>query len=315
MYRIIIFLLLLISTAQADELWYMDNNLGNAGGIPIDFTTRQDNQWIKTLQSIDVYYLRRSITTKLSDAHLKRLADTLNRYNISVALDTPSATWGSCRNSDDINVIKRLQRLGFKIEYIGLQSVLSKPYKGTNSACDIYKSIHTYNGALARVFDVINYFSSISKEFPNIKLGIIDALPAKIHDPLNRYKFLYNELVKRGLKLDFIHLDIPASYPRTQINNITYSSLVNLAKVIQSHNVKFGMFLVSNIGGQSSGIDVTKFKVHELHSLLDSGMRANYWISSGWYPQPQRSVPESSMYTSTGALLEINDVLKMWRIR
>ena len=293
----------------------MDNNLAVAGGIPVDFSTRMDSQWAKTLESIDVYYLRRSITTKLSDFHLRNLANTLNRYNIKTAIDTPLATWGSCRNNRnykaDIDLIKRLERLGFKITHIGLQSVLSKPYKKRDGTCNNYRDINTYNGALARVFDVIEYFRQVK----GYKIGIIDALPAKIHDPLNRYAYLYNELKRLNYKLDFIHLDVPVSYPRDSINNLTYLGLSFISKAIQSYNVKFGYVLASNVGGGTSGLDVTKYKVHGLHRLLETNMRADHWISSGWYPHPQRSVPESDMSTSTGALLKINDVLKMWRIR
>jgi len=276
-----VLILLVSGLSFAGERWYADPNLGTAGGIPQDFYSRMNDlsSWNEALSKMDVYYLRRSVVRKVNDQQLKRLADILNQFNITTALDDGAATWAHGRMvkpdfSPSIKTIERLKRLGFKLKYIGLQSVLSK----RKSKYPEYKKLSNMQ---IRFKDVLAYFSQVGKTFPELSIGIIDALPAKLPD--KQVRSIYGELAKKiktkGFKLAFIHIDLPLSYPRKGIRGNSWASISHLAlfvkKQLQTH---IGIILVSNIGGKQSGKKSWYFIEQGLRHYLNLGLKVDSYI-------------------------------------
>ena len=307
------FLLFLSLTANA-ELWYQPNNVGVAGGLPVDFSqsVNSPNQWNEALKNIDVYYLRLSSARKANPADLVKLAQILKRYNIKTAIDTPSATWANCRNgrdySRDILNIQELISVGFDVQYIGLQSVLSKPYKNNDGMCNEYRTTLSSN-IIPRYIDLLTYFQQVQPQFPNIKIGLIDALIAKESYYKIAYRDIANGLVHRGYKLGFVHIDLPIKYYPTQVS---YSQLTDLSRYLTSLNVSQGMFVVSSIGGRGGVIEASNRKVEGLLKLLRNGVNYTDWISGAWYPHPAKSLPDSDLYSDLGTINRLNTVLKAW---
>jgi len=283
--KFLITILLLLSSlyAWAGERWYADPNIGVAGGVPHDFHSRMNDlsKWKRALNKIDVYYLRLSSVRKINDDQLRHLANILKQYNIKTAVDDGAATWAhggrkKANFSPSIHAIKRLQRLGFNVKYIGLQSVLSK----LNKKFPKYRNL---GDMMPRYKDILEYYKQVGKAFSGISIGIIDALPAKL--PQTAVKRIYatvaNGLKQRGHKLGFIHLDQPVSYARKRIRGNSWAGVVSLSKYVQDElKTDFGMMLVSNIGGKVSGKESLRYIKHGLHNYLKAGLKADRAIQT-----------------------------------
>jgi len=313
---LILLLCLMTATVTANERWYQDTNRRVAGGLPHDFYSRMSNPDFKNIIcKADVYYFRLSSVKKVKDKALRQLAGILKSCNVKTALDDGTVAWAHGRQKKpqfkvSIKTIKRLRRLGFDVQYIGMQSVLSKPSKK-------FPQYKNFKNMLPRYLDILSYYQKVGKKFPHIKIGLIDALPAKLPDLLVRqnYKTVVNELKRRGFKLSFIHLDLPVSYPRKRIRGNSWSSIAALSKYIQNDlKTKFGVFLVSNLGGKKSGQQATKNVRHGLQNLLRAGVRADSYISSSWYKYPQFSMPVINN-TSLGRFNQIDILLNRWGIK
>jgi len=308
--RTLIFVVLVTASncLLASEFWYADPNVGVAGGIPVDFYSRMESlaDWEKALKEIDVYYLRRASARKVDEQSLRQLAKILNRYQIPVALDDGAATWAHGRHpnpdfSGSIKTIKRLRKLGFNIQYIGLQSVLSKIKKAIPGYGDL-------KNMTMRFKDVTSYMVQVGTVFPHIQIGIIDALPAKL--PIAKVKIIYRDFIRElqahQLTPAFFHLDIPMSYPRKRIKGNSWKKIVELSEFIRKDlNSSVGLVLVSNIGGRQSGERSLYYINQGLKNYLDKGFKPDQFIYNSWYPYPKYSTPDSSNETSLGIFRHI----------
>ena len=299
------------TTANAEN-WYEDNNLATAGGLPLDFNSR--TQITNSFSKMDVYYLRISTMRQLSDIQLRGLSNTLRQYGIKLAIDNTDATWGGCRlnrnYSRTINDITKLKQLGFDVKYIGLQSVLSKPYTKRDGKCNDYRFVDTVH-ILERYKDILTFYEQVQPRFRDISIGIIDALPAK-NKPY--YRAAYNDISHglkiRGYKLGFIHLDVPLSYPRERLNGVTYQSLASDISYINSLGTKSGIFFASNKGGRTSASAVSEYKIDGVVNMIKYGVNPHHWVSAGWFPYPKQSAPDNDLYTSLGIFNVITQILR-----
>jgi hypothetical protein len=292
----------------ANERWYEDNNREIAGGAPIDFIERIDRltEWKDTRDTMQVFYIRHSTYKKYlkHNASLKqKMASIFNSYDIKVALDDNQAVWA---HSDLLNIdrsfkqsIRTLQDLnnyGFDVAYVGLQSILSKPLRVDGKR-------HPYPMS-SRYLDVSSYFEKIRSHFPDIKIGIIDALPAKVSELSYKsaYKGLVTHLRKKGYTLDFIHLDMPMSYPRKGKNGLSFPKLVDIGLYIkQSLKIPFGLFVVDNEGGAVGSNAFSKHAIDGLNEFLKHGGKADAYVLSSWYSYPRYSIPDRiTQPTATG---------------
>jgi len=278
----------IIQCAKAD-IWYQDNNLQQAGKLPKDFVTRTISD--ESLASMGVYYLRLSSARANPQAMLKLARDLKAK---PVALDIPDATWAGCRNKRNyaktIKDIKLLQSVGLNVKYLGLQSVLSKPYRKRDNNCNEYRTIQQ-SKIIPRYLDILTFYQQVQPAFPGISIGIIDALPAK---GVAYYKDAYRDIAfglkQRGFKLGFIHLDIPEHLLRTP----------EPVQYVKSLGVPVGLYLVSRNGGNKSGLEVERKKIKALLKTKSWGV--DYYISSGWFKFPEYSGNGDKRGTSLGTL-------------
>ena len=167
-------LLIASSAGYAGEttFWYEDNNMRKAGGYPEDFKEMFENpdSWSEMRSHLSVYCIRGNTLKNLvndlgSQWVAKHFCGLLKKDKIPVAIDNPSP--------DRFPAIKLLQENGIVISHLALQSVLSKfkarPMTPDEKNREISKRIETALPKLKR----------LRKEFPQAKIGIIDALPPK----------------------------------------------------------------------------------------------------------------------------------------
>lgn len=277
-------------------LWYEDNNMGSAGGAPPDFysTFMQPGTWADARKAIDVYYVRTSVLEARStdDAFLQKyFLPVLAKSHIKLALDTGSATWLNADPSAktgtvkrDVDLIERIQRLGGKVDDIGLQSTLSKPL--------VVQGRKTDYPMATRIKDAVDYATVIKKSFPDIKIGLIDALPTKGQDYVGPYQDLVAAFRSAHLTLDFIHLD--SQYETAQAGTSTsWAKIAQVEALVQDTlHLHFGLVATSRTAGYTSDKAFHDAVLDVPVEFQKAGGHTDAYVIMSWYPHPALTVPE-----------------------
>ena len=308
-----------LSSNTGGERWYQDSNLGVSGELPLDFFSRMSElgTWKDARNTMSVYFLRvNSYHKHLRGNHalLNELATLFNDHNIVLAIDETAPTWA---HSDvyqkdlsykrSIETIKELKDYGFRIKYISLQSVLSKPLR-VNSEIIGYP-------ISSRFKDVSSYLQALKPIYPELNFGLIDALPSHVSE--EDYKKVYSELVaylqELELEIDFIHADVPMNLLRNNLNNLSYSSVKTLQTFVQQDlNLKFGFFITDMVGGNQSSDAFKANILHGLENILKGDIEADMYVFSSWFDYPNYTEPDNltespatgfSTFTAVDALL------------
>jgi hypothetical protein len=287
--------LALVPVAFAADVWYEDNNLGRSGGIPPDFQEkfRHTESFARATRYIDVYMMRSSVLNVLDDQFLRELfIPYLERNNIKLAINTGGATWAQLEGRErvsnrDISLLKRLSQLGARVDYISLQSVLSKTPKIAGQRSDY---------ALARrIADVVAFARAAHDIFPDAEIGIIDALPSQGKQYQDAYRRLRDALVREGLRLSYIHLDIPFDIPRGQRRGVTWDGIREVERYVEEDlGVKFGYFTTTRRGGQSSSKAFHAGVLASLECYAGVGGTPAAFIVASWFPFPERTIPDNA---------------------
>lgn len=281
----------------AVEIWYEDNNMRVAGGLPDDFFERYEegtlSQWAVSRSMMDTYYLRQNTFRnhfRGNSGFQQMMADAHNAEGTTLAYDCVTATWAHHRNdyetpdfTSTINDLNELIQNGFVLSHIGLQSVLSKP--APDGA--------TYDLEW-RIQDVVEFMNQVRPEFPAVKIGIICAAPAHGSPYESWYMQLRNAVVEAGHTLDFIHLDIPFSYPRNGINGLSWSKLVEIENFIRNTlSAEVGMVCTDNTGGMESSNLWRHYVLDGVENYIDAGGRPDALMLFSWYDYPTETIPDA----------------------
>ena len=124
---------------QKCYLWYSPSNAGVAGGSLSDFIGIFDrpNEWSEARTRTKVLYLRASTLRQFVDTDLieTQLVPRLLEWDMRLALDVNGATWAKCwaereaRLGPDTRLMERIHQAGGQVDFIALQSVLSKHFQ------------------------------------------------------------------------------------------------------------------------------------------------------------------------------------------
>jgi len=290
-----------LNPSNMGERWFEDNNLAVSGEATLDFISRlsEPSSWQDSRNIMDVFYLRVGTYKKYlkgNSSLMNEMATLFSNHNIALALDETAPIWAhsdlyskDLEFNESVNNINDLIAHGFDLKYIGLQSVLSKPLRNKAG------SILPYSMAL-RYLDVSTYISKVKAQFPNMSIGVIDALPAHVSSTAYQgaYSGLISHLTAKNLTIDFIHLDLPMNLPRENKNNLNYSSLVSIKNYITtSLELKFGLFVTDRVGGYQSSEEYENKVLDGLTKFIQAGGVADSYILSAWFPYPQYSAPDS----------------------
>ena len=284
------------------EFWYEDNNQHRGGGIPPDFKSKfsNPNVWAEAAEKMDVYMIR-SVSLKQKNNQISNhfiretMAPVLKKAGIPVVLDVGSATFRHAgRKKDvleqDIPLIKTMIDAGITIRSISLQSVLSKPlFKGplrnTNPRYPMEK----------RYQDVLDAFHLYKKHFPNIAIGIIDALPPHNEDYETPYRALTEVLTEHGYTLDHILLDIPVELPDEKINGNSWPKTKAVEQYVRNEiGCDFGMIAASKTAGNTSDKAYHEAILKLIDRCQEHTINPDYFIYMSWFPHPERSTPDNA---------------------
>jgi hypothetical protein len=282
------------------EFWYEDNNQHRGGGIPPDFKSKFSNpdSWAKAREEMDVYMIR-AISLKVENNQIskrfiqKTMAPALK--GIPVALDAGSATFRNAGRKEgnleeDIPLIKTMLDAGIEIRSISLQSILSKPlFKGplrkTNPPYPMEK----------RYQDVLDAFDLYKKHFPDIAIGIIDALPPHNEDYETPYRELKAVLAKHGYTLDHILLDMPVELPDEKINGNSWPKTKAVERYVRNEiGCDFGMIAASKTAGNTSDKAYHEAMLMLIDRCREHKIHPDYFIYMSWFPYPEKSTPANA---------------------
>jgi len=282
--------------------WYEDNNVRKAGGYPEDFKEMFENpdSWAEMRRNLSVYCIRgntlKNVLRDLGEEWvIEHFCGLLKKEKVPVAIDNPSR--------DRIPAIKLLQRNGVTISHIALQSVLSKfqarPMTPEQRREEINKRIGT----------TVPKLVWLRKAFPESKIGIIDALPAKGVAYADPYKDLLDKSRTAGAPIQFIHVDAPYSAIEKTIG---WKNLSQLKKTINRDlKLEFGMIVTDNIGGMKSN-KAFYDQVMGMGGKYPKESYPDYFILMSWYPHPKHSVRKvgpQGKYTMTRTALDFFNLI------
>jgi len=283
------------AAATAADIWYEDNNLGRANGMPPDFASKfsQPESFSQASQYLRVYMVRTNVLDAMSDEFLAgSFHPYLTKNNIKLAIDAAGATWMQASGRKiladrEIRLLQRLRRLGMQVDYVSLQSVLSKPLVIDGVTVDYPMS--------KRIKDAVTYAKSVRKIYPQAQTGIIDAIPSHVEDYRQPYLLLKNAMAKGGGALSYIHLDMPFDIPREQLLGITWPQ----ARAVESYveevlGIRFGFMTTSAKGGRASSKAFHERVLAAQECYLGAGGTPTDFIIASWFPFPQATIPETA---------------------
>jgi len=303
-----------IQLANAADIWFEDSNLGTSHGMPADFVEKFDRpeSFAKATRYIDVYLIRPNYLYQLDDYVLtSKLLPYLKRNKIKLAINAGGANWtqkGAGRKKvfdSEIELFERLKRLGFKVDYISLQSVLSKaPKKGGDKA--------EYPLEM-RMEDIVNYARAVRSIYPDVQVGIIDALPSHSKDYRHPYLMLKNTLAHEKITLSYIHLDMPFDVPKSQKRGITWQTVREVESFVENElGIRFGLIATTIRGGNTSSKAFHEGVLGSLQCYTGVQGTPGDFIIASWYAYPQQTVPEFATgddYPSMRTVLEFGKKL------
>ena len=279
---------------SATLLWYEDNNLGRAGGMPSDFIEKfhRPDTFREASRHIDVYMIRANVLSKMDDAFLATLLEPyLRKIGIKLAIDATGATWAQAPGRDrafraDIQLLERLKREGVDIHYISLQSVLSKRLVRAGKVVDYPLS--------KRIEDAVAFAKAARPIYPRAEIGIIDALPSHGKDFRRPYRQLRDAMSREGLKLSYIHVDMPFEIPRERQLGVSWQSLRKVERYVEEDlGLRFGFFTTSRTGGNISSRAFHDRVMAALECYTGATGTPRDWLIASWFPHPRNTIPEN----------------------
>jgi hypothetical protein len=217
----------------------------------------------------------------------------LEKNNIKLAINAGGATWAQAGArgkvaTNELGLLKRLQGLGVKVDYMSLQSVLSKPLKADGQKVDYPMSM--------RIEGIVKYSKAVRAIYPQVEIGIIDALPSHGKDYQQTYRQLKDALTHEGLELSYIHLDMPFEHIKEQQHGITWQMVRGVEQYVEDElRVKFGLLATSSKGGHSSSKAYHHAVMAALKCYSGADGTPHDFIIASWFPYPEKTIPETAM--------------------
>jgi hypothetical protein len=216
------------------------------------------------------------------------LLPLLREANIAHSLNVVGAMGLTCNvekgatMAAELAQIERIGRLGGHVDYLSLQSVLSKP----SDVCPGYGRDEGYD---KRIADIVRYSAELAGRFPGIRIGLVDAMVAKGWDYAPVYRNLVAAMRAKELALDFIHLDFPA-----EAASPGWANALAAQRVIRDElGVRFGLLYTSNVAGRASDEAFYQAVMAAGRDFHAAGGRPDDLVLTSWHPHPSLDLPET----------------------
>jgi hypothetical protein len=270
-------------------------NLGVAGQVPPDFSamfTSRSDEWPEARHFASVVMLRSTSLTGTQPAISDDLLATsvlprLREWAVPLALDVTGATLVACgdrsnRLAIEVALVDRIRNHGGQLAFLSLQSPLAKVGR---QACDGYGREANF---AARIADAVRYAAAMHTHFPDIAIGLIDAMPAKDWAYEAVYRDLLDALRAAGVRLSFLHLDFPLERAALDWSNVRRAEEF----VRNELALPCGLLLVSRTGGTASNVAFRDNVLAGYLAYRAAGGRPDHLVLTSWYRYPNAMLPE-----------------------
>jgi hypothetical protein len=309
----------LVSTSvPAATIWYEDNNLGRAGQMPDDFIEKfhKPETFARATTYMNVYMLRAIVLQKMEDEFFTQLLlPYLEKNRIKLAINAGGATWlGTSERRQqiferEIELLERIKRLGGRVDYISLQSILSKPRREGGRSGEIVEW-----PLEDRIRGAVTYARAAQRVFPEAAIGIIDSLPSKGKEYQDAYRQLATAMKDAGSTLAYVHLDLSFSAAKTGRNGADWAKVREIERYLESDlNVQFGLFAKSRNAGQRSSAAFRHAAIAQVQCYSGSGGTPRDYVLASWFKYPDKTIPENATgdeYPAMRILLELGEELR-----
>lgn len=293
------------------ELWIQLPNYLRAGGLAPDFFamfTSATEQWAVSRAFTSVWVLR--ITSIIGEDPIvsadflrEEFFPRLNEWGITLAINVTGATLVECgergsRAGYEARLLQQLIDLGGHFTYLSLQSPLSKVAEPT---CQYYRREADFD---RRINGIVHYIKLMSERFPGIKVGLVDAMPAKGWAYRDVYRRLIDAITSSGHELAFIHLDFPMESATPGWANVREAEDF----VRGDLGVRYGLIYVSKVGGAQSNVAFRDNVLSAYRDYRAAGGRPDDLELSSWYAFPDANLPEGDEVNAPFMNLVLNFV-------
>lgn len=146
-----------------------------------------------------------------------------------------------------------------------------------------------------RFDDVLAYFAAMKKRFPEIPIGIIDAMPTHNKDYRTAYSGLKKALSQRGYTLDHILLDIPFELPETGRLDNSWPKTKEVEQFVRGEiGTKFGIICTSRTAGYESDEAYHDTVLKMFGRCKEYEINPDYFVMMSWFPHPKTSIPDNA---------------------
>jgi hypothetical protein len=287
------------SSSNAADIWYEDNNLGTNTEMPVDFVDkfRHPESFQQATHYIKVYLLRAPWLEKMDDDFFTNLLiPYLQKNNIKLALNSAGAIWYGAkpiaerRFKADLALLNRLKQLGVRVDYISMQSILSKPLRRSGKGSEILEFPME-----RRVAGAVAFTRAAREIYPDVLFGLIDALPGKGLEYKDAYRQLADALRTAGIKLAYVHIDLSLESVKSERRGLTWSSLLDTeAYVEEKIGAQFGIFTTSRRAGQTSSRAFHDAALDTLYCYSGAGGTPRNYVIASWFRYPERTIPDAA---------------------
>ena len=303
-------------------LWYSPSNAAVAGGKLPDFFEVFDDEesWSDARSRTGVFFMRKATLGFLKDTSFieDTLAPALQKWKMRLALDVGAATWAKCLDNPDAKLaaekelIHRIEDAGVHVEFLAMQSILSKPLpsplpENLQANCPPYTMEDRYE-------DVLWYISAMKTEFPDAKIGLIDASLAHGEDAQAIYSALAAHLAASGEQFDFVLFDHPYHHGETE-GVKSWASLAQLEVFVREVlKTPTGIYHVSSTGGKLSEKQFFFDVINSYENYAAAGGTPSFHVVTSWYLYPSHELPETAdapSYPLTKALRHIGKKIEL----
>lgn len=306
--------------ANKCEMWYEDNNLGKKAYFPPDAREKfiKPDTWERSRKKMDNYMIRINVFSKRSNKLDKyfmkyKMFKLLKRDGVHLTLDVlgGTLTHANIRKEEtkerELRMISKIESMGMPIDSIVFQSALSKSIKIIRRRRSVFKDEYPMD---QRIVDICDYAEKVHKKFPNIRFGIIDALPTKGLPYKQPYLSLKKSMSERGLRLDFIILDMSHHVLDEGWRGMDWNKLKEIDNYIHDElHVKFGKTFDDRIAGKRSDKDYYLSVARMANEFKTRGIQSDICAFMSWFPHPRYTIPETKQYTMTYDFLKLSDIL------
>ncbi|MFC1707840.1 hypothetical protein ACFL59_13675, partial [Planctomycetota bacterium] len=285
--------------SDAAEFWYEDNNMAVAAGIPADFKDKflDPATWTESGDYLHVYLIRANTMLKtsngLDDEFLRtKFVPLLNESGIAIALDVQGAVMmqkgvGRARMAKEVDLVQKLRDFGGTVTHVSLQSVLSKVFMVDGQPLSYPMG--------QRIADAIEYATVMNGQFPDMRIGITDALPTNGLDYETPYTLLAQGLQAVGLELSHIHLDCPYEYPQEGILGMSWPKVRQVEQFVRVLvGCDFGLVCTSRTGGYESDQAYHTNVLASWSQYRAFAGNPDHTVIMSWFPHPQLTTPETA---------------------